>query len=245
MGAAADPTGVDGGGHDPAGAGLVEVQGGGDVGDRRWSAGLLGGLDGVEHLIGRRGHGTGDGPSGLASPDDDQRSFDCLQRLVHPCQATTCHLTCTCRETSNCCVDDNDRPIGWWLKRLDRLIEASFDDALGEAGIDRRQWQILNVVTRGVIRDAELAKALSPFAGDTPAALGPVVRDLQARGWLSRDDSGALLLTPIGASARDEASSGVSAIRRRLSQGITAEEYQRTVDTLRTMTANMEAGSDA
>ena len=136
------------------------------------------------------------------------------------------------------------RPIGWWLKRLDRLIEVSFDDALGEAGIDRRQWQILNVVTGGAVRDAALAQALSPFVEESPVSLGGIVEDLQARKWLARDDNGALLLTPDGASARDEASGRVSAIRTRLSEGITAEEYQHTIDALRTMTANLEAGLD-
>ena len=86
-------------------------------------------------------------------------------------------------------------------QRLDRLIEASFDDALGEAGIDRRQWQILNVVTGGAVRDAELAQALSPFVEESPVSLGGIVDDLQARKWLARDDNGALLLTPDGASA--------------------------------------------
>ena len=135
---------------------------------------------------------------------------------------------------------DTAQPIGWWLKRLDRLIEASFDDALGRTGVDRRQWQTLNAVADGAIREAALAERLSPFVDDAPAELGRVVHDLQTRGWLARDASGALLLTPRGVSTRDTGAT-VSTIRERLSEGITAEDYERTVDTLKRMAANLES----
>jgi hypothetical protein len=39
-------------------------------------------------------------------------------------------------------MDGTQRPIGWWLKQLDARIEASFDAALADVGVDRRRWQI-------------------------------------------------------------------------------------------------------
>ena len=39
---------------------------------------------------------------------------------------------------------DSERPIGHWLKKLDRLIDAQFERQLGEAGLSRRQWQLRN-----------------------------------------------------------------------------------------------------
>jgi hypothetical protein len=34
-----------------------------------------------------------------------------------------------------------ERPIGWWLKHLDGLIEAAFDRALATERLSRRHWQ--------------------------------------------------------------------------------------------------------
>ena len=37
-----------------------------------------------------------------------------------------------------------DKPIGFWLKELDRLIDKHFEMQLSDAGLSRRQWQLLN-----------------------------------------------------------------------------------------------------
>jgi hypothetical protein len=139
----------------------------------------------------------------------------------------------------------NDRPIGWWLKRLDRLIEASFEDALTKAGMDRRQWQTLNAMAGRAVREAELAEALSPFVEGSHTELRRVVRDLQARGWVTQDNSETLALTADGASARMDASTSVVPIRERLSEGISVEDYQRTINALQRMAANLESRLDA
>jgi hypothetical protein len=39
-----------------------------------------------------------------------------------------------------------ERPIGYWLKKLDRLIDDHFDLQLSNAGLTRRQWQLLNLL---------------------------------------------------------------------------------------------------
>jgi hypothetical protein len=39
---------------------------------------------------------------------------------------------------------DSERPIGYWLKKLDRLIDAQFERQLGEAKLSRRQWQLIH-----------------------------------------------------------------------------------------------------
>jgi hypothetical protein len=36
-----------------------------------------------------------------------------------------------------------ERPIGYWLKHLDRLIEEAFGDALAEQALSRRHWQAM------------------------------------------------------------------------------------------------------
>ena len=38
------------------------------------------------------------------------------------------------------------KPIGYWLKELDRLIEGTLDRALADEGVTRRDWQVLNAL---------------------------------------------------------------------------------------------------
>jgi hypothetical protein len=44
---------------------------------------------------------------------------------------------------------EDRRPIGYWLKRLDGLIEQHFERTLAGEGVTRRQWQALNPCTSG------------------------------------------------------------------------------------------------
>ena len=43
-------------------------------------------------------------------------------------------------------VPTDRRPIGFWLKLVDRLIDARLEASLG--GLSRRHWQVLNVAGR-------------------------------------------------------------------------------------------------
>ena len=37
---------------------------------------------------------------------------------------------------------ENQRPIGFWLKLVDSLIDEQFASTLEEHGVTRRQWQL-------------------------------------------------------------------------------------------------------
>ena len=41
------------------------------------------------------------------------------------------------------------KPIGYWLKELDQLIEGTLDRALADEGVTRRDWQLLNALEPG------------------------------------------------------------------------------------------------
>src|SRR5215813_2415405 len=70
------------------------------------------------------------------------------------------------------------RPIGYWLKHLDRLIEDTFSRALAEQGLTRRHWQVLNTLAREPAGPAELTKALDPFLhDDQPGPRRPAAPD--------------------------------------------------------------------
>jgi hypothetical protein len=82
-----------------------------------------------------------------------------------------------------CRVVEDRRPIGYWLKHLDRLIEDNFDRLLASEGLTRRHWQLLNTLHRGPSTHEELAEAVAPFVTDHPDD-GP--RRHRTTRWCSR-----------------------------------------------------------
>lgn len=73
------------------------------------------------------------------------------------------------------------RPIGWWLKQADVLLDAAFDEELEAEEVDRRGWQILTSLTTGPKRREEVAGSLTPF--DPPSVVADVIEQLRGRGW--------------------------------------------------------------
>lgn len=130
-------------------------------------------------------------------------------------------------------LDVDMQPIGYWLKELDRLIEAGFDVALAAEGLTRRHWQVLKILAERPYGTGELDAALAPFGGVQDAAGG-----LLERGWIARRDD-AFELTLAGEAALERIGSHVQAMRARVAEGIAPEEYETTVRTLRHMAGNL------
>lgn len=129
------------------------------------------------------------------------------------------------------------RPIGWWLRRVDQLIERSFDRLLAAEGIGRRHWQTLNAIAGGAASRAELAEVLAPFAGSGPD-LAVVLDLLRAKGWIS-EDAEAVGLTADGSVARGRLVVAVREHRTRVTDGIGEQEYRTTITTLQRMARNL------
>jgi len=134
---------------------------------------------------------------------------------------------------------ERERPIGWWLKQLDRLIEERFERTLHDRGLRRRHWQVLDILAAGPTPAGRVAEALAPFAGAGEPVPG-VVEDLVARGWVTPRPDG-LQLTEAGRRGHAEVSEQVAETRRLVAYGISAGDYQQVVATLRRMVGNLEA----
>ncbi|MHA7133429.1 hypothetical protein [Oerskovia turbata] len=139
------------------------------------------------------------------------------------------------------------RPIGYWLKLVDRLIDDSFADVFGRTGLTRRHWQVLNMIRDGVGDTATIDRVLSPFApsgdgqdgqGRHAAGVSAELGDLRARGWVEQAGA-AWEVTVAGRQAYHELLDAVSASRERLAEGISGEEYDRTIATLERMARNL------
>ncbi|MDP9984756.1 hypothetical protein J2W14_004183 [Pseudarthrobacter oxydans] len=79
-----------------------------------------------------------------------------------------------------------NRPIGYWVKRLDAALEAQLDSTLARLHLTRRQWQVLSALSSGPITPGEVGELLRPF--NAPDGGSVRERDMAAlvrRGLLS------------------------------------------------------------
>ncbi|CAN5182447.1 MarR family winged helix-turn-helix transcriptional regulator [Frigoribacterium sp. UYMn621] len=133
----------------------------------------------------------------------------------------------------------DQRPLGFWLKLVDRLIDDRFADTLEEHGVTRRQWQLLNVLSRGPATGAQLDAALAPFLsavdGETVAEH---LAELVDSGWITVSPSGYSLADP-GRTALAALASTVDKTRALTADGISEERYAEALETLERMARNL------
>lgn len=132
-----------------------------------------------------------------------------------------------------------ERPIGYWLKTLDRLIDGQFESRLGDAGLSRPQWQILNLLHDGARSMPELQDELEPFLQDAPNELDDAVTGLLSRGWADSQNA-VISLSKTGEAQFGLVTANIAELRQDLAAGISPEEYRATVDVLVRMVANLE-----
>lgn len=136
------------------------------------------------------------------------------------------------------------RPVDFWLKLLDRLINERFTATLEEHGLTRRQWEVMNLVSTGPATQRELDTALAPFlpaAGPGPAdglASGDDLAELLESGWLEVGDRG-YQLSDQGTLAHSRLDVVVARGNSELARGISAAEYRALLDVLARMAANL------
>ena len=160
-----------------------------------------------------------------------------------------------------------DRPIGFWLKLVDQLIDERFDTTLDEHGVTRRQWQMLNLLSRGASNRAELDAAVAPFLERTsslataahPAGSGTdqhanslpdsasasasetlvsELDELIESEWIT-DVAGRLTLTSRGELSHEKIAELVETIRVAMSAEVAESDYSTTTRTLEKMAKNL------
>lgn len=131
------------------------------------------------------------------------------------------------------------RPLGFWLKLVDGLINQQFDGLVEEHGVTRRQWQIMNVLAGSPSTEAELTKVLKPFFDfDAGVSAAEPVAELVESGWVAVD-GGQYILTEIGRESLTRLSEVVEHNRMQITVGIPPEEYDAAVDVLQRMAHNL------
>lgn len=130
-----------------------------------------------------------------------------------------------------------NQPIGFWVKRLDRLIDDRSEALLTEAGATRRDWQVLNLLAETSRTLADIEAALAPFP-DVAAA----TRKLLHHGHATEDETETIHLTDTGRALRVDLGGRIATLRELAVRGIEDHDYQHTIDTLTHMCRNLESG---
>jgi len=116
-----------------------------------------------------------------------------------------------------------DRPLGFWLRAVDGLITREFAAAFAGAGVDRRDWMLLNALSG----DVEL-----PAFAERFARKGKRLRGLADRGWAEEQGDGTWALTDEGRAARDRLGELVDGIRSRVAGAVSPQDYATTMASL-------------
>jgi hypothetical protein len=131
------------------------------------------------------------------------------------------------------------RPLGFWLKLLDRLINEQFEAVLDEHGVTRRQWQVLSLLSSDPATRPALRSALAPFlTGAEPEPLDEELAELVASDWVG-ERADHLELTERGRTALARLGEVVGRGREALARDVSAEEYDQTLQVLERMARNL------
>jgi hypothetical protein len=130
------------------------------------------------------------------------------------------------------------RPIGFWLKLVDGLIDEHLGAVLAGAALTRRQWQILNVLHQHESDLASLDQALEPFLSETEPTVDLALGELVESGWATHRN-GAVEMTDMAREGFAEVQRAVSGMRQRMGEHVGAESYATTIGTLEQMARNL------
>ncbi|MCQ1950734.1 MULTISPECIES: MarR family winged helix-turn-helix transcriptional regulator [Arthrobacter] len=134
---------------------------------------------------------------------------------------------------------NQERPIGFWLKLVDQLVDDQFGASFEEHGVTRRQWQMMNLLVEGPATQKELSDGLRPFfpAVETGTS-AELIEELRESGWVLLED-GQYQLTDLGSRSLENLRGAVDRIRQLMTDNITEEEYTALLAVLQRMASNL------
>ncbi|HEX4058258.1 MAG TPA: MarR family transcriptional regulator [Galbitalea sp.] len=131
------------------------------------------------------------------------------------------------------------RPIGYWLRLVDTLVNEQFSRTLDEHGVTRVQWQLLNVLASGESTVEQLDASLRPFlvADGSESAIDHLTELIES-GWVDATGGG-YELTERGHGARDRLTNVVAAQRTDMTAGVSEADYLAAIGTLERIARNL------
>lgn len=137
-------------------------------------------------------------------------------------------------------------PIGYWIKKADEVLTTRIDEAQKAHGLNRTEWQILNLLRESSAATREqIAEVLRPFVD--AESIAATLTSLVERGLVEADGGEIehLRLTELGESIHAVALETQKGIRQRSMQGIDEAEYVTTVRVLQQLVKNLTEAEEA
>jgi hypothetical protein len=131
------------------------------------------------------------------------------------------------------------RPLDFWLKLVDTLINLHFRDMLDEHGIVRRQWEMMRLLSRAPASQDDLDAALAPLLPESePGSSAAALAELIDSGWLTQIN-GVYELTARGRVVQRRLEEVFSQKNQDLAGGIDPREYALVLSVLQRIAANL------
>ena len=142
----------------------------------------------------------------------------------------------------------DQRPIGYWLQLVNRMIDERFASTLEEHGVTRRQWQLLSILSRGTATVEQLDVAVAPFLAaatveSEPESSAEHLGELVESGWVVAVADG-FDITERGSTAYTRLAEVVAANREIATEGVDPTEYDAMVATLEQIARNLGWNED-
>ncbi|MFD4635053.1 MarR family winged helix-turn-helix transcriptional regulator [Streptomyces sp. NPDC058284] len=133
------------------------------------------------------------------------------------------------------------QPVGYWSSAAGAAVVHHIRTTLAGLGLTQPQWWVLNQLLQapgGRPRD-EVVTVLQGYLEVGEGALHHDIGALRDRGLVSEDSTGALALTDEGRTLRDRVAERQQELRAQIHEGITDEDYVRTLKVLQRMIHNV------
>lgn len=133
-------------------------------------------------------------------------------------------------------------PIGYWVKKVDRLLTEKIESVQQLDRISRIDWQVLNTLSRSSPQSiTQLASVLEPFA--SVDQLERVTDELRERGLIVKEEAtGLIRLTEEGEQLHTRALERQRRVRRQAVAGLSEADYATTIRVLQQIVKNLESG---
>ncbi len=147
-------------------------------------------------------------------------------------------------------MNEQQKPIGYWLKAADQAITESLDRAVARFGLSRLAWQILNLVQQQQPVRLDSISTITAVLADY-ATLRATVEALIEQTWLivttKQTDVLAceLALDPAAIERLAAVTGLVHGLRAQLMQQISPEDYALTLKVLAQLIENAQASHAA
>ena len=134
------------------------------------------------------------------------------------------------------------RPLDFWLKLVDTMINLHYRNMLEEHGIVRRQWEMMRLLSRAPASQEDLDAALAPFLPeDEPGSSAAALSELTDSGWLTQINGG-YELTERGRAVHQRLDEVFSQKNEDLADGVSPGDYALAVSVLERVAATSVGG---